>query len=194
MRGFLDKKDGYVTVTLTMHGKMYSRRVHRLVYAAFYGTIPNGMLINHKDGVPSNNHVDNLELMTNGENVRHAFDVLGRRRSGEKLVAAQVVEIRMSRAGGAGLKEIAERFGVTEETISKIVLGKNWKHVGGPITVARPMKQGPSDVGKRISDDDVRAVIARYHSGESASVLADELQVNRRTIYNWIEGRVLRAR
>lgn len=40
-------------------------RVHRLVYMAHKGAIPEGMQINHKDENKANNCIDNLELMTN---------------------------------------------------------------------------------------------------------------------------------
>ena len=43
-------------------------RVHRLVYMAHKGVIPEGMQINHKDENKANNCIDNLELMTNKEN------------------------------------------------------------------------------------------------------------------------------
>ena len=43
-------------------------RVHRLVYMAHKGGIPEGMQINHKDENKANNCIDNLELMTNKEN------------------------------------------------------------------------------------------------------------------------------
>ena len=43
-------------------------RVHRLVYMAHIGAIPEGMQINHKDENKANNCIDNLELMTNKEN------------------------------------------------------------------------------------------------------------------------------
>ena len=43
-------------------------KVHRLVYMAHVGVIPNGMQVNHKDENKTNNYIDNLELMTNKEN------------------------------------------------------------------------------------------------------------------------------
>jgi len=47
-----------------------------LVYLTFVGDIPEGMTINHKDGNKKNPKLDNLELVTYGENVLHAINVL----------------------------------------------------------------------------------------------------------------------
>ena len=43
-------------------------KVHKLVYMAHVGVIPNGMQVNHKDEDKTNNCIDNLELMTNKKN------------------------------------------------------------------------------------------------------------------------------
>lgn len=42
--------------------------VHRIVWRAFVGEIPDGMEINHKDEVKTNNSLDNLELISAGGN------------------------------------------------------------------------------------------------------------------------------
>ena len=47
--------------------------LHRLVYIYFKGEIPYKMIINHLDGDMSNNHIDNLELTTQSENIKHAY-------------------------------------------------------------------------------------------------------------------------
>ncbi len=43
--------------------------VHRLVYLAHVGKIPKGLTVNHKDENKANNCVENLELLTQSENV-----------------------------------------------------------------------------------------------------------------------------
>lgn len=51
------------------------KQVHRLVYEAFKGVIPEGMHINHLDCDRSNNVLDNLQVVTPRENVHHSFTV-----------------------------------------------------------------------------------------------------------------------
>ncbi len=61
--------DGYKAVKLSNNGNGKTLLVHRLVYKAFAGTIPNGYVVNHKDEDKSNNSLRNLEAITHAENV-----------------------------------------------------------------------------------------------------------------------------
>lgn len=61
-------KDGYHEVGLYKDGKQKWFRVHRLVYETFCGKIPEGMVIDHCDGNPQNNRLDNLRCVTPKEN------------------------------------------------------------------------------------------------------------------------------
>ena len=58
--------------------------VHRLVATAFISDIPEGMVINHKNGIKTDNRVENLEIVTQKENVIHSIEVLGNKPLGFK--------------------------------------------------------------------------------------------------------------
>ena len=49
-------KDGYLKAAIVIRKKTNNRFVHRLVYEAWVGEIPEGMTVDHIDGDKSNNH------------------------------------------------------------------------------------------------------------------------------------------
>lgn len=63
-----------VRVTLWKKGKPKDFLVHRLVAYAFIPTIDGKDCINHIDGNPKNNKVENLEWCNHLENNKHAFE------------------------------------------------------------------------------------------------------------------------
>lgn len=66
-------KNGYKRVSLYKNKSSKTWLVHRLVATAFLDKPVNHELVNHIDGNPSNNHVDNLEWCDAKHNVQHAF-------------------------------------------------------------------------------------------------------------------------
>ena len=65
--------NGYVYVYLYKNSKKKTLKVHRLVAETFLENKENKKQVNHKDGVKTNNCVENLEWATQSENQRHAF-------------------------------------------------------------------------------------------------------------------------
>lgn len=64
---------GYPCVVLHKNCKANSKLVHRLVAIAFIPNPDKLPQVNHKDTNKQNNHVSNLEWITNEDNMRHAF-------------------------------------------------------------------------------------------------------------------------
>jgi hypothetical protein len=62
---------GYLAVTLTKCGIQKTNHIHHLVAIALLGHEPNGhkVVIDHIDNNPLNNNVDNLQLITQRENL-----------------------------------------------------------------------------------------------------------------------------
>lgn len=75
----LKNKDGlYYSVSLSMNGEYRNYAVHRLVAEIFIPKPVWATEVNHKDGNRHNNRVENLEWVTQQENIRHSREVLGR--------------------------------------------------------------------------------------------------------------------
>ena len=63
-----NEKGDYLTVVLRGENrKRKHTRIHRLVYEAFVGEIPEGYDIHHRDGNKQNNHITNLVLLSEKE-------------------------------------------------------------------------------------------------------------------------------
>lgn len=69
--GWFDK-DGYLLITLPRKLKPIGGRVfkaHRIVWELHNGPVPEGHIVEHKDGKPSNNCIGNLRLATTQQNM-----------------------------------------------------------------------------------------------------------------------------
>lgn len=67
--------DFYVYFTPSKDGKYKHRSVHRTVWEAFNGQIPKGFEINHINLNRQDNRLENLELATHQQNIKHAIDL-----------------------------------------------------------------------------------------------------------------------
>jgi hypothetical protein len=98
-----------------------------MVALAFLGPYPAGRCCNHKNGIKTDNRLENIEYVTAAENSRHAWRNglcgIGRR---AKLSREQVVAIKEKSRLGVLQRVIAEEFGITQSAVSLIVTGKNW--------------------------------------------------------------------
>jgi len=140
LAGYRDK-NGYPCVGLYAGGQRQSNvKVHRLVAAAFIGPIPDGMQVNHINGVRHDNRVANLEIVTCAENVRHSFQVLGRKGVNTRplfgsghhhasLTEAEVKMIRFLYSKGARQVDLAACFRTPQTNISRIIRREAWRHV-----------------------------------------------------------------
>jgi len=66
-------------------GSCRCRRVHRLVYESFFGSIPSQHDIHHKNNDNTDNRPENLELLSHGEHTRRGWK-LGQRDGNKKPV------------------------------------------------------------------------------------------------------------
>lgn len=116
-------------------------RAHRITYKHFKGEIPPSMFVCHACDVPSCCNPDHLFIGSNQDNVNDMMrkgrnslpprnpHVVGSVHPCAKLNEDQVVEMKKLYAQGWTQKELASKYGVVRQTISKVVNNKRFKHV-----------------------------------------------------------------
>lgn len=125
-----ERPDGYHGVELRdgLGGKRRTY-VHILVAESFVGPKPfKGAVVRHKDGKSSNNAASNLEWGTHLENEmdkkKHGS---WNSRYGGKLTNDQRKSIRTRALAGESQRELAEEFGASRPTVTRLVNGTTWR-------------------------------------------------------------------
>lgn len=128
--------NGYRTISLQRDGTIYTFCEHRCVWVWFNGEIPEGMNINHLDFDRSNNRIENLEVVTQQENLQYSKDAghMNPQR-GEKSARSiwtdkEAQAMKFLRKNGWQVKEIAELFGSKyQNVVGRIINGARYGHI-----------------------------------------------------------------
>lgn len=137
--------NGYRFVPLYLNGKPTNSYIHRIVAQAFIPNPHNKPQVNHINGIKHDNRVENLEWVSQSENMKHSFDKLGRYRGGSpgekhhqvKLTLLQVKEIILRYYTKQSTTiEMAKEFGIKRNYVYVLTGGHSWKHDGIPEFIA----------------------------------------------------------
>jgi hypothetical protein len=137
-----NKASAYLQVRAIIEekGQRVHGLAHRLVWQHFFGDIPDGLCINHKNGKKTDNRPENLEVVTYSQNRKHGFRTGLLNQDGERnptatLTNAQARSIRELYAeGNLTQGQVAERFDVPFQAVSRIIRGEVYAVAGGPIS------------------------------------------------------------
>ena len=121
---------GYHRVCLCKNNKKRNFFIHRLVWEAFNGKIPQGMQINHLDENPSNNCLDNLSLTTPKENTNWGTAIERRAHSKQKKICQMTLDDKVINIYKS-LKEASEKTKIAKGNISSCCHGGRHKSPGG---------------------------------------------------------------
>jgi hypothetical protein len=128
------RKYYYIDLHVNKNVRFKSKLIHRLIWTAFNGSIPDGLEINHKDGDKSNNALSNLELETRSGNCKHSFELGLQNNTGINNPSCKInEEIAMTiinRIGsGDRLVDISKSMDVSINIVKDISRNKTWKHL-----------------------------------------------------------------
>ena len=133
-------KYGHVSVILGW--RTPGRPVHHIVAETFLGPRPEGHVVCHNNGNPTDNRLENLRYGTYSEN---AADIYRQRGKKYKLSIDDVQEIRrLLKEGTLSQTEIGKMFGVTPNAISGIKRGVNYWWLTDEFSIAISKPTAPS--------------------------------------------------
>ena len=132
--------NGYLKVMFCISTKRIFYSVHRLVALHFINNqdVDIKININHKNGIKTDNRIENLEWCTQSENAIHAFEnnlrvgMPGEKHPRSVLTEEKVLQARKFYADNKDkmkIPQMADNLGIHRTTFDGIVKNRSWKHV-----------------------------------------------------------------
>lgn len=122
---------GYLSISLCNDAGRKNYLSHRLICEVFHGK--SDLHVNHKNGIKTDNRIENLEWVTRSENQRHAvktglLTAKGIKNSQCKLSVADVLQIRKDFAS-SNKGDLAKAFKISVPTLYDIYHKRSWAHI-----------------------------------------------------------------
>ena len=179
-------KDFYGYITIDIRG-IGAYRVHRIILVNFC-PIPNEteMTVNHKDKNVQNNHIGNLEWMTQSENSHDARHSSVRRL--EDLKDEEIISVYLDGVAGKVTLEIAKTYNIDIVSVQNI-LSRSYKpnlvKDFGDVKNRRSRYKTDMEIMLKIKED--------IESGDSAKEIAERYNVPKQLIYDFRCGKVYKS-
>lgn len=127
--------NGYRVVSIRNGDTKLQCRVHRVVWIAKNGIIPEGYVIDHINNDKADNRISNLQLLTPEENSHKAHRdgryLVGDDNPSTKLPVSKRKEVvELYRSGEMTTKELSEKYGICKSRVQQIVSTYGWVDIG----------------------------------------------------------------
>tara|TARA_R110002153_G_C13310292_1_gene496346 strand:- start:1813 stop:2292 length:480 start_codon:yes stop_codon:yes gene_type:complete len=118
---------GYNRVQLSQDGISKHVSVHKLLWTSFIGPVPEGKVLDHINNNKLTNRLDNLQLLTCGENIKKGKQIKQTRKSFTDL---QKKDIQNDINLGLSIREVAKRHPISWQWVAKIKESGDWVRYG----------------------------------------------------------------
>ena len=127
--------NGYKVVSIRNGQTKMQCRVHRIVWIARNGVIPNGCVVDHINNDKTDNRICNLQLLTAEENSHKAWQdgryLMGDDSPSTKLPVSRRKEIvELYKSGEYTMRQLANDFGISKSRVHQIVKTSGWTDIG----------------------------------------------------------------
>ena len=166
-------RSGYIRYKLSVNGIVIRILAHRLVYETYVGEIPDGLFVNHIDGDKCNNHVSNLELVSNRDNVIHAVKTnlikVGEEHISAKISDDTLLSMLEEVSNGATPRSVSLKHNVSQGYLYRILEGTErpniWDKVKERGINIKPGEYIPYQL--RVNDDLIIKMIREVQAGNT---------------------------
>jgi|LauGreDrversion4_2_1035121.scaffolds.fasta_scaffold61211_3 hypothetical protein len=144
--------NGYLSIGLRTNDKTVTSFIHRLVATSFIVCPDKTYVVNHKDGIKTNNWVENLEWVSQSENSKHAYRT--------NLHKPTIISVSQYTLDDVFIKEYDSLYDAEWETgisnghismvcrgLRKTAGGSIWKYTSHVPTVQQPVPEGKTITG-----------------------------------------------
>ena len=189
---------GYKKISYSYKRKIWQIQTHRLVWVAFNGPIQDdSLVINHINGIKSDNRLVNIELVSHRNNIIHALRTgLSRVLNGEEKPNAvfsnlDVKYLRKAFANNlVSIQEIQNKYKCSYTTSKSMLLGTTYSSVNmkycfqcRKILLVYIENKRHSRTGIHISV--IERIQVLHSRGYSSAKIAQLLSVNRNTVMKY---------
>lgn len=161
--------------------------VHRFIAQTFLSNPDELYTVNHKNGIKTDNRVENLEWASQTDQIRHAVD-LGLRKSGENHRWASISKdlaqniINEYKPHIFSQNYLAKKYGLSRGLVCAILTGKSWKKLNRTNLMGIQFSRHGKPT--KLNIEQIEQIKNLYNSGSHTKIeLAKQFNVTRQLIY-----------
>lgn len=117
---------GYIVGTVHLGGQRKQIKAHQVVWYFSGKQIPTGLILDHRNGIKTDNRIENLRLVTAKQNSHNRRSYMGENNPASKL-NNQIVEGIRNLWPKYSYGIIANLFRISKSSVAQIIRGETWK-------------------------------------------------------------------